>query len=241
LLFNQPAIGFVQKLSGIGLFFLQQFGVIGLGLAAIGALNRNLFKPMTRGYLWWVILVYTIFTAIYDTWDYLGYLLPAFMVIAVWIGLGMGTIWNYRPRQLPLGQIMVVLIMIAGLGRAVDQYPSIDPRRDKNAHAYAEHYLMDAPKNAILVTREDGDTFPLWAYHHGLGWREDLAIVVGPLWHFEWYQDNIQITYSDVIFPSSNEELTPDIILAINSDRPVCESWPDSNADYGIYYSCRHP
>jgi hypothetical protein len=62
--------------------------------------------------------------------------------------------------------------------------------------------MRNLPKNAILITESDPDSFPIWYYHFGLDQRNDISVFVLPLTQFRWYQELQIRTYPGLNYPA---------------------------------------
>jgi hypothetical protein len=60
------------------------------------------------------------------------------------------------------------------------------------AHDMAYNYLMSCPKNAILFTGADNDTYSLWYVQEVEGVRPDVRIIVNTLFGTDWYIHQMQ-------------------------------------------------
>lgn len=60
------------------------------------------------------------------------------------------------------------------------------------AHDMAYNYLMSCPKNAILFTGADNDTYSLWYVQEVEGVRPDVRIIVNTLFGSDWYIHQMQ-------------------------------------------------
>ncbi|MEW6717440.1 MAG: DUF2723 domain-containing protein [Chloroflexota bacterium] len=244
--FSAPLPDILGRFAAWAALLREQFGVVGLILGVIGVVQFHWQEKHLRSLLFWILGIYSVFAIGYYTSDSVVYLLPAHLVFAVWIALAIAWFWDEKLRGIPWGRILGMGILIGFLIRIAYVYPIVDPRRDTSPATFAETYLSEAPPKAVLITASDVDTFPLWYYHFGFGWRSDVIIVVGPLTRFSWYQESLIHTYPEVMFPLVQSEFEKEgdwwmRLLALNPDRPVCYSQPSPEEDVPVGYFCQEP
>ncbi|MBN2502520.1 MAG: DUF2723 domain-containing protein [Anaerolineales bacterium] len=242
LAFGIPPAMIQQRLFAWASLLKEQFGVAGLLLGVVGAVQ---FPPKNRfmqGALIWVFAVYSIFAIGYNTADSVAYLIPALIALVVWIGRGIEGLWQLGTQKIPWGKFAVVVGMLLILARVPGNYSVVDPRNDVRPARFAEHYLETIPSDAILAPESDQDIFPLWYYHFGLGIRPDVRIVVPALTQFTWYRQNLMHTYPDLDYPAIDVEPSAAwqaALVQLNTSRPVCLSWADESSTYGIEFQCQ--
>jgi len=240
LILHEPVNIFNQFLEWAK-FLLEQIGLPGVILCILGVVESRQLGKSLFGLLVWVLGIYSLFSIIYNVHDSASYLMPVVMVVSIWVGLGAGLIYRWRWRRLPVGITLVILCVVYFVIRIPATCRRVDPRNEYKAAAYAEDYLGTAPEGAILLTRDDADTFPLWYYHFGLGYRPDVRIIVTALTPFEWYRETLVRTYPDVNYPPLYERVGYDWeeeLVSLNSARPICRSIYDSKTSYGIGITC---
>jgi hypothetical protein len=188
--------------------------------------------------LLWVFAAYSLFTIVYNTGDSLGYLIPAFLACAIWIGLGMLEAWNWRWRGLPWGAVLCAGTLLFLIFRIPITARQVDPRKDTTAADYVESYLRAAPQGALLLTSGDADTFPLWYAHFGLHERPDLRVVTEPLGQFAWYREILARTYPDLAVPETGGSWGQRL-PELNPGRPVCRSRADPPGSSTVVFECK--
>jgi hypothetical protein len=191
----------------------------------------------------YIFIIYFAFAIGYGSQDSVGYLIPAVMVFAIWIGLALPSLWNLHWKQIPVGILLIGILAISICLQIPGTRLRLDPRSQDQPAQFAEQFLQDAPANSIVNTTTDGDTFPLWYYHFGLGERPDLRIVVLPLTQFVWYQQTLVHTYSDLEFPTVYSEDQPNMdwgrqIQILNPELAVCDTRMSAESETGVAYEC---
>jgi len=234
----------LTRIAALASLLLQQFGVIGVVLAVIGAVqykHHHKALPITLLYLF---TAFSLFAILYATDDSITYLLAAFLVFTLWIAFAISIILPVIWKKFPLGYAMIAVYLIVFLVSIPKTVQDINPRHQTQPADYAEYLLSYLPENAILLASSDPDSFPLWYYHFGLGWREDLRIIVLPLTQFRWYQETLTHTYLDIHFPplipqiSNSSQSWGESIPAINSDHPICKSFVQRSQGNSIIVEC---
>ena len=245
LLFNTPPSTLLERLGAWFNLLRQQFGVAGLALGAAGATLMSSADKRQTGMLLWVFVVYSFFALVYNTADSTAFLIPACLVFSLWIGYAILSFWDMSWRKVSSGKLLSIAMLAYLILRIPTTSHQIDPRNTTLPDEFARTLLEAAPTDALVLTQSDADTFPLWYYHFGLGWREDLAVIALPLTHFVWYQETLLHTYLDLKFPDfsiQDEAATAwgEQIPSLNPGRAVCRSQVDSADPLAISYTCQN-
>ncbi|MBE0650088.1 MAG: DUF2723 domain-containing protein [Bacteroidales bacterium] len=144
------------------------------GLAIVIYLNQVPIQPRERDY------------------SYVG----SFYAFAIWIGLGVLAIYeklkNYTKKQhlMAAGVTAACLFLVPG-NMAKQEWPSHDRAGRYACRDFAVMYLESCPKNAILITNGDNDTFLLWYAQEVEGIRTDVRVVNYILASGSWYTDQM--------------------------------------------------
>jgi hypothetical protein len=201
LAFGLPSEFLGNRVQAWAALLLRQFGVLGVGLGLAGLVYG---APQRQRVLWLMaalVVAYSVFAIAYNTADSFAYLLPVYLIFAVWIGCGAILVLQWVQRW-QWGMVVVAVLLLALVGRtAWIAAPQVNASTDRRAVLYAEQVMERAPAHALVITSSDRDTFPLWYYHFALGERSDIAVVVGPLLHFTWYREHVQIIYPTLVLP----------------------------------------
>lgn len=223
LVFGLPAAFLPQRIAAWATLLIQQFGVIGLMLGIGGLLYG---KPTRPAFVWLTLLPaagYSLFALAYDSADSYAYLIPFYLLFAIWMGLGIQALLAALLRSQPDLAFAAALGLVLALGWPIaNTAAQVDASRDRRAMRYADYVLQSAPPEALVVTRGDLDSFPLWYYHSALGRRPDMAVIVEPLLAYAWYRDHLAQQYPLLagIEPGGNDALPA--LAAANPGRPFC-------------------
>ena len=175
----------------------QQFLVVVLlflmtGLAIVVYLNQTPLQPRERDYA------------------YAG----SFYAFAIWIGMGVGGIWQtlsrplcchfaqtvytLLPRREGLGVGLALLVSIGCLlipfQMASQTWDDHDRSGRYTCRDFGANYLnsMQREEHPIILTNGDNDTFPLWYNHEVEGVRTDTRVVNMEYLQTDWYIDQMK-------------------------------------------------
>jgi len=131
------------------------------GLGAVLYFNRPLqyFRPLERHYL------------------------PSGVWLAPWAGVGLATLARGLRRRLPEALALATAgLVAAGLvaPALVAGWPACDRSRTRYAERFARDLLEPLPRDCILITGGDNDSFPVWYVQQCEGVRTDVLVVSVP-------------------------------------------------------------
>jgi hypothetical protein len=225
LAFGLPSDLIYGRVAAWAALLVQQFGWIGLGLGCFGLIYG---APDARRFVWisaGIAALAAVFAITYNTDDSNAYLIPTYLIFAMWIGLGVDRALRATTRLHPFAApVATAGLAILLAWRAVAIMPQVDASQDRRAIIYATSVLASAPQNAIVVSDSDLDTFPLWYYHYALGARPDIAVLVDPLLDFDWYRRNLRAVYPTLQIPDSTTQSPLDALAAANPQRKLCHA-----------------
>jgi hypothetical protein len=196
-----------------------------------------------------VAVTNTIFSLGYASTDSFLYLLPLFLVFAIWIGFGIGNIIRLLAQQRNwLGFGVSGILLASFWGMAIMNYPKLDLSGDHRTQNFAKAVFAALPPQAIVIAKGDRALFSLWYYHFVLKERPDIAVLSRGLLPNAWYIDVLHDTYStlnisleDVVSNSTTqvdpiplgsdtaevegeaEAILSNSIAQANPMRPVCD------------------
>jgi hypothetical protein len=165
------------------------------------------------------------------------------MIFCAWSGISLDAAQAIRWKKWRLSQVIFLVIAAWLAIRIPIIIKQIMPADRYLAADMVEKALAELPANAIVVTYSELDSFPLWAYHFGLGWRKDISIIVLPLTQFKWYQDTLVHTYSRLNFTEPSEKYTNSTLWGeqvgpLNPKYVICKSLVQTQGKLEITYTC---
>ncbi|NJP04186.1 MAG: hypothetical protein HC837_00430 [Chloroflexaceae bacterium] len=218
-----PAQLWQQRLAAWAAMLVQQFGLVGLLLGFWGLVYASPRLTVWRWFTMMLALLVSLVALGYDTSDSLVYLLPVYVIFAIWIGVGVALAlervgqWHVRAKPW-----CAAVLALALLWPAMGTMQQVSLRNDLTAYRSIQRVLHHIPPDAIVITRTDIDTFPLWYAHYARTQRADIAVLVEPLLHYAWYRENMRRFYHDLVIPEKASAEWVDRIAASNRERTVC-------------------
>ena len=139
------------------------------GIAIIMYLNQTPYQPRERDY------------------SYAG----AFYAFAIWMGFGvLGIIEGLKKltnNQQLATYIATVACLFVPVLMAAQGWEGHDRSGKTSALDWGKNYLTNLPENAVIFTRGDNDTFPLWYVQEVEGYRTDVRVCNFMLSSGYWY------------------------------------------------------
>jgi len=120
----------------------------------------------------------------------------SFYAFAIWIGLGVLQIKEWLQKKLAdstsnyiaAGLCLLAVPVLMGS----QEWDDHDRSKKVLARDLAKDYLESCPKNAILFTYGDNDTYPLWYAQEVEGIRPDIRVVNNSLLGIDWYINQLR-------------------------------------------------
>ncbi len=182
------------------------------------ARNTYYFLPLLLGLIgfifhiqrdkknFWVVFVFFIFTGIalkvylnekpFEVRERDYALVGSFYVFAIWIGLGVYSLFDKLKSitQLKITSIAVTLIslLVVPTLLAFQNWDDHDRSNKYTARSMPKMYLDSCQENAILFTIGDNDTFALWYAQEIEGYRTDVRTLISAYLSTDWYVDQMK-------------------------------------------------
>jgi hypothetical protein len=201
--------------------WLGGLGWTGVGLAVWGAMG---LAGRWRGGLVALALCFVawnLYALGYNTTDSVVYLVPAFVIGSVWLGVGLadllGRVWDLGGRR--LRPLLLALALLTPAWTLARNGAALDLSADHEAEDFCQAVMNEAPPGAILLTRTDRQTFALWYCQKVRGLRPDVVVMDEGLRGFDWYQAQLQRAHDGVS-------------LILSDDRPHCRVQREAQAGW---------
>jgi len=135
--------------------------------------------------------LYLLFAVFYHTPDAAINLLPAMMILALLIA----------PVLDRLGKAALLLPIIL----VAMTFPARNLSGDYEVRLNAQHLLIEAPENALLLTPGNRTIFTILYFQHVEGVRPDIRVADANLFAFDWYRDRLRAQYPELYVPEGDD------------------------------------
>jgi len=242
-LFGLPLSYVPARLSAWAAGLLAQYGVWGVVLGLMGLwqlAESDGERALAEGM---IFALYSIYALGYNTADSYVYLIPAYLVFALWIGRGIAYLLilaleqRKRSGSLPvLGLVITLLLPLIPLGL---NYASLDLSEDVEAASYSAGVVGQVSPGSIIISSTDAHTFSLWYAQEVSDPRADIVILDRDLLQYPWYAEDLRNRYPHLSLRLD----TSDPFLLVESlvddwceERPVFLTDPDERerAEYQL-------
>jgi hypothetical protein len=147
-----------------------------------------------------------IYAVGYNTADSYLYLLPALMLMSLWLAWGLLDLLSRSRSYLQRTRMGWGLLLLPALAIALN-FPSISLRQEWTALNFAQETLNHVAPDAIVLVDDDRHTFALWYARYALEQRLDVAIVNANLLGYSWYQASLSGTHPGLTVARNTEDL----------------------------------
>ncbi|MBM3188006.1 MAG: DUF2723 domain-containing protein [Chloroflexi bacterium] len=226
-LLGLPIAHLLSRLRALARLWAEQHTWIGLSLSLLGLWSwiegdRRRWAAGTG----LIALAFLIHALTYDTTDSYVYLLPFFLVSALWMAEGLRALLLDHAPALGKGRVLcagvaLALLWAMPLWSLHRNYGSLNLAHDGEVAAWTEAVLEHLPEGALLVTGQDGHTFALDYVQWVENRRQDVVAVDGELLAYPWYTQQLRRRHAG--FPVSSPQLSlPELIApALEEGRTV--------------------
>jgi len=217
------------RVSAWSALLVQQFGWGGLFLGLIGLWFWWNEDRVFCGFLAIFVLISSIYAISYNTTDSYVYLIPSFLVMALWLAKGvhcvlvalrefLGRIVRAVNPSFTFFLLSSFAFLLLPLFSLASNYRALDLSSDQTASNYGLGILRALPANAIIIADTDPHTFALWYFHYAERTRPDVAVLNATLLQYDWYREGIKRLYPHLAIPSPGSEVMSPVVALIDSN-----------------------
>ncbi len=195
--FALPAHFLPTRLLAGATLWLQQFGPLGLAFVLVGAWHLWQTRRRPAAALLLYFALNAGYAIGYNTTDSYVYLIPAYLVSALWMVVGLLWISNQiiphrqQTRGWTVALLALALLAIPG-ANWWQNHRAMDLRTDVAAQTYAATTFQNVTQNALILGDEDKHVFALWYYRYVETSRSDATVLAEGLLAFPWYRDTLR-------------------------------------------------
>lgn len=210
----------------------QQFTWLGLGLGLVGIWelwenDRDYFVFSSVSFV--AIVIYAV---TYNTTDSYVYLIPSYLLFALWIARGASyllsealfpwitTKWSLassRPHLVSYVSLSLLLLPIILVGT---NHVALDLSKDRTAYDYAAQVFADTPSEALIIADTDAHIFSLWYFRYVIANEPEAAVVAKGLYQYDWYRNNLSQHHPQIAIPSNNGDPYTQLFALIDGNIP---------------------
>ncbi|MFB3895946.1 MAG: DUF2723 domain-containing protein [bacterium] len=172
----------------VWLVILVRSLLVGLGIIGLFQLYRK-----SRFWFWFSILVVLANLGAvinYQIADIEPYYLSTYLIMIIWIAVGLFTPCNWLKKSMPeLTIIPLFLPIVLVLIPLLASYNTVNRHDDYTAYYYAKNSLESVEKNAVILTGGDNDIFPLWYAKYVEKINPKVTIFGSNFLMYPWYAE----------------------------------------------------
>jgi len=194
-----------------------QFGVLGVLLGLLG-----FWRLLERARMWVLAtlistVLYSIYAIGYNTTDSYVYLIPSYIIFALWIGHGISEVGRYLkdivlrksdnrrgPKPITVESLALAVVIILPFSFLWKNYHSIDLHNDREAATYGETVMTSVPAKAMIISASDAHTFALWYAQQIAYRRPDVIVLDRDLLQYDWYVNDLSVRHPDLSVPATD-------------------------------------
>ncbi len=173
--FTKPAL-FGQRLLVMGNILSLQFNgwlLAGAALGGLSLLRKNRLLAIGTGL---GFAVHLAVTAIYRAPQSIEYMMPAYLILAFWLGSAVTLNWSLFDFK--LAKILAPILLIAGIFQAASNAQNFLHYQNDTSQI-SRDWLENAPPDAVILANWHWAT-PLWAWQQIEGLRPDVQVEYVP-------------------------------------------------------------
>jgi hypothetical protein len=212
----------------------RQLSIPGVAAAALGFWSvwdarRGLALAGLAG-----IAANVLYAVNYYAEDTLPYFLFSYLMVAVWMGVGLAWALAWIGRRVGPGASSLAACVLLGLivlpGVALT-YPQVDLSGDTSAAEYGREVVGALPPGAVVLSADDRYTFALWYTLTVTHPRPDVVSLDVRMLRWDWQRENVARFHPELGLDPSRDSTRSGHLLAalaerIPPKRPIFVAYP---------------
>lgn len=169
-------------------------------------------------------------------------LVGSFYAFSIWIGLGVLKLREWLIKYINNKTLVSIAVVVAGLIlvpslMAHEEWDDHDRSGRYMVRDLAVNYLESCPKNAILFTNGDNETYPLWYAQEVEGIRTDVRSVNLSLLNTDWYNETLRNPANG--HPGISWTIPPEKLVQGTRDQIIFRKENNLKMDPNRFYNLR--
>ena len=196
------------RLSAWASLLVGQFGWWGVALGLLGLWLMASAGPLLAASFLIAFGAVSAYAIGYNTTDSYLYLMPSWLIFAVWLGLGafalLSALSRLRwPERFRRGAVFVSCVLLLALPFLVllRDFGGLDLSGDHEAYEYAAGAFRVLEPEAVVIADTDPHTFALWYFAYVVRPHSGVAVLSKGLLEYGWYRQHVRRLYPWVIIP----------------------------------------
>lgn len=170
-------LGDPERWQIIGRIILSQFGPVGLALMGVGAGILWLRRPLWGMITSLAAAAYLFYGLIYNVPDVAVFMIPAFVIGALWIAAGAAALVRLFQRRPLLRILLLTALALLPLSLLTTNRTSADRSADDGGEAWAQQVFQSVADDAVILADSERIA-PLEYLHRVEGLGPELTITV---------------------------------------------------------------
>lgn len=196
-LFALPLADLVSRVGAAANYLFAQFTIVGVILGLWGGV-RMAATPHSRRAFFALLLAFGLtaaFAITYNSLDSFVYLVPAYIVFAIWTMAGaadaLGKVSILRSSRTSI--VFAGCLVLLPLYNLSMNFDAMNLSSDFSARDYAQQIIERVPANALIISDGDEHYFSLMYYRYVIARKKSQFVISNDLLQYDWYFENIRL------------------------------------------------
>jgi len=189
-------------------FFTHQFTIYLIWLGLIGAFS--LFKKQLKLFIFLALILTAniVHSLFYNIPNIQDHYLPAFIILAIWIGYGIQALiyysrqWRGWEKYLLLSTCYPLVFLLVPIIPLLVHYQHSDRSQYYFASDLVRNILTPMEEKSIIFLETDDTAFPIWYFHFVEHKNQEAILIDVPFLavHYDWYARILKKKYPHLSF-----------------------------------------